>query len=112
MVTSFDEKKKVLSLKQLFHETYKFNMRCMFPAVVPLHYCILYMLQGGEYVLSPEFVSTFKKVNFNESEAYWRILHAPLETTIDDILVLIFNGASFESKTQLNNRFDSRVICT
>ena len=64
----------------------------MFPAVVPLHHCILYMLQGGEYVLSPDFVSTFSKVNYNESEANWKLLHAPLETKIDDILLLVFNG--------------------
>ena len=84
-------------------------MRCMFPAVVPLHYCILYMLQGGEYVLSPDFVSTFRKVNYNESEAYWKLLHAPLETKIDDILLLVFNGTSYDSKSQLNNRYSNKA---
>ena len=104
MVTSFDENKKVIGLKHLFNETYRFNMRCMFPAVVPVAYCLLYMLQSGEYILSPEFVSTFKKINYNEAVAYWGLLQEPSRITIDAVMLLIFSGGVYDSKSQENNR--------
>ena len=104
LVTSFDEKKKVISLKHFFNEAFRYNMRCLYPAIVPIAYCLMYMLQCGEYVLSPEFVSTFKKLNYSEAQTYWALLHKPQETSINDIFLLIFSGGGYESKFQSNNR--------
>lgn len=76
----------------------------MFPAVVPFAYCLLYMLQCGEYVLSPEFVSTYKKVNYNEAVSYWKLLQEPTSINIEDVMLLIFTGGVYDAKTQVNNR--------
>ena len=62
LLTSFDDNKKIITLKNLVSECYKFNMRTMFPAVVPFAYCVLFMLQSATYVLAPEFINSFKKV--------------------------------------------------
>jgi len=67
LLTSFDDAKKIITMKNFFSESYKFNMRCMHPAVVPVHYAILYMIQSGAYILSPDFISNFKKINLKEA---------------------------------------------
>ena len=58
-------------MKTLLPEAYKFGNRCTHPLQFPLHYTILYMLQqSAEYVLSMDFVSTFKKVDFEKVHEY------------------------------------------
>jgi hypothetical protein len=39
----------------------------MHPAVVPIQYAILYMIQSGSYILSPDFISSFKKIDLLEA---------------------------------------------
>lgn len=49
LVTSFDEKKKVISLMHYFNEAFRYNMHCLYPAIVPIAYCLMYVLRCGEY---------------------------------------------------------------
>lgn len=110
---SYDDNKRVLPLKTLIAETWRYSNRSLWPLRFPVHYTILYMvsnyyprnttrlniitllqIQSGEYVLSADFVSTFKKVDFVEADILWRLIHEPASATIDDIIRLIFNSGS------------------
>jgi hypothetical protein len=101
MLTSFDDAKKVINFKNLFNECYRFNMRCMHPAVVPIHFALLYMIQSGSYILSPDFVSTFKKMALNEASILWGMTFSPAKTTLADVMTLLFNPLSYGKKVFL-----------
>lgn len=90
--TKFAEDKKLITFKNLFQESMKFNARAFYPITVPVHYCILYMLQSTDYALSPDFVSTFKKVDHEEAEYYWGVLHDPIKATIADVMAIVFSA--------------------
>lgn len=98
LLTSFDEAKKIITLKNMFNECYRFNMRCMHPAVVPIHFCLLYMMQSGSYILSPDFISNFKKVDLNEAGILWKMTHKPSEVKLADVMTLLFNPLSYGRK--------------
>lgn len=101
LLTLFDEAKKILTLKNFFNECYKLNMRCMHPAVVPIHYAVLYMIQSGTYILSPDFISNFKKLALNEASILWEMTHNPAEVRLDDVLTILFNPLSYGAKVYL-----------
>ena len=98
LLTSFDDNKKILNLRNFFNECYKFNMRCMHPATVPIHYAVLYMIQSGSYILSPDFISTFKKIALNEAAILWGMTHNPQNVILDDVMTLLFNPLSYGVK--------------
>lgn len=98
MLTSFDDAKKIINFKNFFNECFKFNMRCMHPAVVPIHFIVLYMIQSGSYILSPDFVSTFKKIDLNEANILWHMTFKPAETILNDVMTLLFNPLSYGKK--------------
>jgi len=102
MLTSFDDSKKIVNLKNFFNECYKFNMRCMHPAVVPIQYALLYMLQSGTYILAPDFISNFKKISLEEALVLWKITHTPSETKLADVMSLLFNPLSYGRKVCLS----------
>ena len=56
------------------------------------------MVQSGEYVLSPELVSTYKKVDLKEAETIWNVLFNPRDTTLDMIHCLVFNLMSINRR--------------
>jgi hypothetical protein len=82
----------------MFSEAYRFNMRCMHPAVVPIYYALLYMIQSAAYIFSPDFISTFKKIDQNEAQILWHMTFNPTEVRIKDVLTLIFNPLSYGKK--------------
>jgi hypothetical protein len=98
MLTSFDDAKKIINFKNFFNECYKFNMRCMHPAVVPVQFVVLYMIQSGSYILSPDFVSTFKKIALNEAAILWDMTFKPAQTTLADVMTLLFHPLSYGKK--------------
>jgi hypothetical protein len=100
MLTSFDDAKKIVTLKNFFNECYRFNMRCMHPAVVPVHYALLYMIQSGTYILSPDFISTYKKISLDEALVLWKMAHTPSETKLNDVLTVLFNPLSYGRKVR------------
>lgn len=85
-------------MKNLFSECWRYWNRSLRPVLFPIHFCILYMIQCAEYVLSPDFISTFKKIDFNESEIVWNLAHNPSEATLDMIYAVIFNSASINRR--------------
>lgn len=101
LLTSFDEAKKVLTMKNFFNECYRFNMRCMHPAVVPLEYAVLYMIQSGSYILSPDFVSTYKKIALNEAKILWEMTHNPSDVCLQDVMTILFNPLSYGNKVSM-----------
>jgi hypothetical protein len=102
LLTSFDDAKKILNLKNIFNEAYRFNMRCLHPAVVPIQYAILYMLQSGSYILSPDFISSFKKMDLSEAQVLWNMVFSPQESTLQGVLSLLFDARSYGLKVSLD----------
>lgn len=70
----------------------------MYPAVVPIHYAVLYMIQSGSYILSPDFISVFKKIDLDQAKILWEMTHKPQEAVLDDVLTLLFNPLSYGIK--------------
>jgi hypothetical protein len=58
------------------------------------------MIQSGEYMLSTDFVQNYKKVNFKESTSIWKIIWAPNQATLDDILLIVFDPREFDKKVK------------
>lgn len=98
LLTSFDDSKKIINLKNMFNESYKFNMRCMHPAVVPIQYAILYMLQSGSYILSPDFISIHKKIDLTEANILWKMVHKPAQVVLSELMQILFNLLSYGVK--------------
>ena len=48
-------------------------------------------MQSGEYILSPDFVSQFRKVGLEETQSFWTIVHDPEATTAAMIMKLAFD---------------------
>ncbi len=96
MASNYDENKKVISFRSLFSDSWKFNQRSFEPAVVPIDACLAYMIQSGSYSLSPEFVmSSYKKLDFAMAQTYWRMMHEPKSTTMDEVRNLMFDSRTF-----------------
>lgn len=92
MLTSFDDAKKIINLKNFFNECYKYNLRCFHPIVVPIEYVLTYMMQSGNYILTPDFINcSYRKINLEEASTLWNIIHEPKDTTLDQILQIIFD---------------------
>jgi hypothetical protein len=98
LLTSYDDAKKIINLKNLFNEAYRFNMRTMHPAVVPIHFALLYMIQSGAYILCPDFISTNRKLDLTESLALWKMVHQPHGVCLRDIMQLVFDPRSYGIK--------------
>ena len=82
-------------MKNLTNEAYRFNMRCMSPMVIPFNFALLYMIQSGEYIFAPEFISSFKKLHMDEAAALWQMIHYPTKTTMHQLQCLIFDGRTY-----------------
>ena len=97
-MTSFDDSKKIINSKNLINECYRFNQRSLWPAIVPIPYCLLYMLQSGEYIFTPDFITFYKKLDLEETTVMWDMIHNPSKSTLQMILKLIFNARSYAPK--------------
>lgn len=90
-------------------------MRCMSPAIVPVHYALLYMIQSKGYIFAPDFVAYNKKVDFSETEVLWRLVHFPEEANINMIMKLVFDPRSYGKKVSLPfihiNYSDLHIFC-
>ncbi len=85
-------------------------MRCIHPAVVPIHYAVLYMIQSGSYILSPDFISTYKKIDLSEALVLWDMVHNPLHITIGDVMQLLFDSRSYGVKVMNLHVFSLSVM--
>ena len=93
-LVSFDDSKKVLTLKNLLPEAYRYSVRALLPVQFPVQIVIMYMIQSTEYVLAPDFISYFKKLDAAQAEALWTMYHSPKLCTLDMIRSLVFNPSS------------------
>ena len=59
------------------------------------------MIQGGDYVLSPDFISTYRKIDYDDADIMWNIVLHPTETTIKQLLSLLFNCDTNVRKSSL-----------
>lgn len=73
-------------------------MRCLHPAVVPIHYVMLYMIQSGSYILSSDFISVHKKTDLSEARTLWEMVHYPNNVCLSDVMNLVFNPLSYGAK--------------
>jgi hypothetical protein len=101
MRVNYVENKRILTYRNMYLEAYRFITRCLYPVIVPFHYALLYMLQSDDYTLSTEFVQSFKKLDFNESQTYWKLIWHPTSAKIADVLQLIFARRSYDRKVRL-----------
>lgn len=75
-LSSFDDNKKILNLRNIFNESFRFAQRSFWGMVIPIPYIIAYMIKSGNYILSPDFIATFKKRNFSDTTTLWRLCFA------------------------------------
>jgi hypothetical protein len=100
LLTSFDDNKKILNMKNMFNECFRFSQRCLSPAIVLIQYVLLYMIQSGNYIFSPDFISTFKKIDISEADVLWDMVYEPRKVTIGMILKLVFDSRSYGMKVK------------
>lgn len=58
-----------------------------------IHQLILFpfRLPIGNYILTPDFISTYKKIDLDEATILWDVIHDPSSTTVEDIKKLVFD---------------------
>ncbi len=97
MATTYDEDRKVITMKNFFSECFKFIKRSFSPFVVPIDYALLYMLQSKQYVLTPDFISCYRKICFNEANTLWQMLHEPENSTIEQVRAIVFDPRTYDN---------------
>ena len=91
LLRTFDDNKKIFNLRNFFNECYRFSQRSLYPLVVPIDVTIMYMLQSDGYILSPDFIATYKKINRDEATVLWKLVHDAEKTTLADVRKLLFD---------------------
>jgi hypothetical protein len=91
-LTAIDENRVILTPRNLMSEMYKFTMRCLFPCIPPARFCVLYMMQSGNYIPSPEWLKRYSKMDSNEAQSMWDIVFAAKRTTIEQTDRIFFDG--------------------
>lgn len=120
MASTYDEEKKIVTLKNFFSECYKFNNRSFSPFVVSIDFCLLYMIQSKQYCLTPDFISCYRKIDLNEANIMWNILHEPDAADVQMVRALVFDPRSYDArKVTFTPSFvaslsvvDSTVLCS
>jgi len=56
------------------------------------------MLQSGEYILSPDFVSQYRKLSLEETQSLWTIVHDPEAASVTMVMKLVFDPRSYDPK--------------
>lgn len=97
MISSWDDEKKIITLKNFFPECYRFNKRCFSPFVVAIDYTLLYMIQSKQYIFTPDFILCYRKIDFKEANVLWKLMHVPDSASIDQIRKLVFDSRSYDS---------------
>ena len=82
---------------------FRFNLRCMSPAIVPIHYALTYMIQSGKYMLSPDFTTYFRKIDKGEADSIWEMIHNSTGVQVEQVLKVVFDPRSYDSR--LSNRY-------
>mmetsp|Transcript_9309 Transcript_9309/g.13931 ORF Transcript_9309/g.13931 Transcript_9309/m.13931 type:complete len:300 (+) Transcript_9309:72-971(+) len=100
LVTAYDEGKEILTVKNIVAKAYQFIRRSLYPAIPPFLQTVTYMLQTGQYMLSSDFVSVYRKMDLDEAEALWSIIWRPKEATKDATFKILFDPRYTSKKGQ------------
>jgi hypothetical protein len=98
MQATFDEDRKVINMKNFFSECFKFNKRSFSPLVVSIDFCLAYMIQSQQYCLTPDFISCYRKIDLNEANTLWDMLHQPENATVAKVRSIIFDPRTYDSR--------------
>ena len=79
-------------MRNIFNEAFKFSKRSFPGIVIPIHFIITYMLQSGTYILAPDFIAYFKKMNFDDATTLWNIVFNHEATTVKQVINLLFDA--------------------
>lgn len=98
MLSRIDDEKKVVMLKNFFNECFRFNRRSFAPCVVPLDYALTYMLQSGNYILTPDFVTGHRKMDLMEAELMWKLIHDAANASVEEVRRIVFDPRSYDQR--------------
>ena len=87
-------------MKNVINEMYKFEQRCLVPAICPPDYLLCYMVQCGEYTFGADMISNWKKLDLEETRILLKVMFFPRQCTVAMIRRLCFNPASFIMKVK------------
>ena len=85
-------------MKNFFSECFKFNKRSFSPLVVSIDFCLAYMIQSQQYCLTPDFISCYRKIDLNEANTLWDMLHQPENATVAMVRSIIFDPRTYDSR--------------
>jgi hypothetical protein len=97
MASTYDEDRKIVTMKNFFVECYKFNKRSFAPFVVSVDYVLLYMIQSKQCCLTPDFISCYRKIDFKEANILWKAIHEPSETSIEMVRAIVFDPRTYDN---------------
>jgi hypothetical protein len=104
---TYSNEKKVLTAKNLFNEAFRFWNQSMTPVLMPMEYCVLYMLQSKNYTFSADWIASNHKLNLVECNVLWNLVHHPETATLDMVTTLLFDARSYGRKV----RFYMHAYC-
>ena len=92
--TSYDQNKVLLTQRNVIAEMFKYANRSLHPCHVPLRYALLYAIQSGLYIPSPEWLKRFGKLEHSDAQAMWNLIYTPSSVTIKEIDSIFFDPQS------------------
>ena len=95
---TISQEKKVVTTKNLMYECWHFHLQCLHPVIAPIEFVITYMIQGGNYSLAPDFMSSATKINLSEATTMWSLTQEPDSCTVAQIRELLFDSRSYGRK--------------
>lgn len=92
--TSYDQNKVLLTQRNVIAEMFKYANRSLHPCHVPLRYALLYAIQSGLYIPSPEWLKRFGKLEHSDAQSMWNLIYTPSRDTIKEIDSIFFDPQS------------------
>lgn len=96
--STYTNEKKIVSSKNMINECFRFWHQVLTPVVCPIEFCLLYMIQSTNYTFASDWVQSNHKLNLNECNVLWDLVHHPETATIDKIQTLLFDSRSYGRK--------------
>lgn len=89
--TSYDQNKILLTQRNLIAEMFKYANRALHPCNAPLRYTLLYAIQSGLYIPSPEWLRRFGKLEHADAQSMWTLIYNPTSVTLKEIDSIFFD---------------------
>lgn len=55
----------------------------------------MFLLLLGNYILSPDFVTQYRKLDLNEANVLWDLIHNPQNATVEDVKKVVFDPRAY-----------------